>query len=83
MKRTLHPALQSVTILMRECNAKPGIKWARHATATAGRLGKSYVQLCVDRTWSLLGRRVMMDLLASCMLVTGAPVVWKLLIALV
>ncbi len=29
LKRTLHPALQSVTTLTSECNAKPGMMWAR------------------------------------------------------
>ncbi len=79
VKRTLHPALQSVTTLTRECNAKPGMMWARHAMA--GRPGKSNVQMCLDCTWSLLGRHVMMGLLTSCTLVSGALVVRKLLIA--
>ncbi len=29
VKRTLHPALQSVTTLTRECSAKPGMMWTR------------------------------------------------------
>ncbi len=49
VKRTLHPALQSVTTLTRECNAKPGMMWARHAVV--GRLGKSNMQVCLDCTW--------------------------------
>jgi hypothetical protein len=52
---------------------------ARHAMA--GSSGKSNVQVCVDCTWSLLGGRAMMGLLASCTLVTGAPVVRKLFVA--
>jgi hypothetical protein len=48
VKRTLHPALQSVTTLTSECNSKPGITWARRAMA--GNLGKSNVHLCVDCT---------------------------------
>jgi hypothetical protein len=40
--------LESVTILMRECDAKPGIMWARRAMA--GSLSKSNIQVCVDCT---------------------------------
>jgi hypothetical protein len=78
-KRTLHPALQSVTTLTSESDANPGKMWSRHAAA--GSLGKFNVHVCVDHTWSLLGRHAMMGLLASCTLVTGAPVVRKLLVA--
>ncbi len=78
VKRTSHPALQSVTSLTSECKAKPGMMWARHAAA--GSLGKSNVHVSVDCTWSLLGRRATMGLLASCTSVTGAAVVRKLLV---
>jgi hypothetical protein len=78
VKRTSHPALQSGTTLMSECNDNPGMMWARHAMAES--LGKSNVHVYVDRTWSLLGRHAMMSLLASCTLVTGASVVRKFLI---
>jgi hypothetical protein len=80
VKRTSHPVLQSVTTLTSECNANPGMMWARRAKA--GSLGKSNVHVCVDCTWSLLGRRATMGLLASCTLVTGVPGVRKLLVAL-
>jgi hypothetical protein len=73
VKRALHPALQSVTTLTDECNANPGMMWAR--CAAAGSLGKSNVHLCVDCTWSQLGRCTMMGLLAGCTLVMGVPVV--------
>jgi hypothetical protein len=79
VKRTLHSALLSVTTLTIECNAKPGMIWARRAAA--GRPGKFNVQVCVDCTWLPLGRCATMGLLASCMLVIGAPVVRKVLIA--
>ena len=46
-----------------------------------GRLSKSSMQVCIDRTWLLLGRHAMMGLLASFTLMTGAPVVRKLLVA--
>jgi hypothetical protein len=79
VKRTLHPALQSVTTLTRECDAKPEMIWARHAVA--GSLGKSNVQLFVDHTWSPLGRHATIGLLAICKLVMVMPVVRKLLVA--
>jgi hypothetical protein len=79
VKRTPHPALQSVTTLTSECDAKPGMMWARRAVA--GSLGKSNVHLCMDCTWLPLSRCVTMGLLASCMLVTGAPVVRNSLVA--
>ncbi len=80
MKRTLHPALQSVTTLTRECNAKPGMMWAR--CTVAGRPGKSSKQVCMDCTWLPLGRHAIMVFLANCTLLTRAPVVRKLLVAL-
>jgi hypothetical protein len=79
VKRTSHPALQSVTTLKVECNANPGMMWKRRAAA--GSLGKSNMRVCMGRTWFPLGRRATINLLASCTLVTRAPVVRKLLIA--
>ncbi len=79
MKRTLHPVLQSVTTLMRECNAKPGMMWAR--CAAAGSSGKSNMQVCVVCTWLPLGRCATIDLLAFCTVVIGMLVVRKLLVA--
>ncbi len=78
VKRTLHPALQSVATLMSECDANPGMMWER--CAAAGSLDKSNMHMCVDRTWSSLGMHAMMGLLASCTLVMGAPVVRNFLI---
>jgi hypothetical protein len=69
VKRNSHPALQSVNTLTRECDANPGMMWARRAAA--GSLGKSNVHVCMDCTWFLSGRRAMMGFLASCTLVTG------------
>ena len=48
VKRTSHPALQSVTTLTGECDAKPGMMWAR--PAATGTLGQSNVHMCVDCT---------------------------------
>ncbi len=47
----------------------------------AGSLGKSNVHVCMDCTWSPLGKRATIGLVASCTLVTGALVVRKLLVA--
>jgi hypothetical protein len=79
VRRISHRVLQSVTTLTSEWYAKPGMMWARHAAA--GSLGKSNVHVCMDCTWSMLGMRAAMSLLASCTPVMGAPVVMKLLIA--
>jgi len=48
VKSTSHPALHSVTTLIRECDAKLEMMWARRAAA--GRSGRSNVPVCVDRT---------------------------------
>jgi hypothetical protein len=74
----VRPALQSVTTLISACDAKPWMMWARHTRAE--RWGKSNVNVCLDCTWSPLGRCAMMGLLATCTLVTGVPVVRKLII---
>ena len=56
VKSTSHSALHSVTTLIREYDAKPGMMWAR--PVVTGRPGRSNVLVCVDRTCSPLGRRV-------------------------
>jgi hypothetical protein len=76
---TSHPTLHSVTTLMRECEANPGMMWARHVGV--GRFGKSSVHVCVDCTHSPLGKRATMGLMVCWMLLTGVLVVRKLLIA--
>ncbi len=68
----------SVTTLMRECDAKPGMMWAR--CAADGRPGRSNVPVCVERTLSPLGRRATIGFWVGWMLVTCAPVVRKLLV---
>ena len=79
VKSTSHPALHSVTTLMRECDAKPGMMWARRAAA--GRPGRSNVPVCVDCTLLPLGRRATIGFWVGWMLVTCAAVVRKLLVA--
>ncbi len=69
VKSTLHPTLHSVTTLMRECDAKPVMMWARWAVD--GRSGRS----------NPLGRRATIGVWVGWMLVTCAPVVRKLLVA--
>ncbi len=80
VKITSHPTLHSVTTLIRECDTKPGMMWARRVTT--GRLGRSNVPVCVDRTCLPLGRRAMIGFWAGWTLVMWAPVVRKLLVAL-
>ena len=79
VKSTSHPALHSVTTLMRECDAKPGMMWARRAAA--GRPGRSNVLVCVDCTLLPLGSRATIGFWVGWMLVTCAPVVRKMLVA--
>jgi hypothetical protein len=79
VKITLHPALHMVTTERREWDARPGMMWA--ARAPAGRFGRSKVQVCVDCTLSPFGRRAMRGTVAGTMLVAGASVVRKWLVA--
>ena len=79
VKVTVHPALHMVTTERREWDDRPGMIWA--ARAPAGRSGRSRVQVCVDCTLSPLGRRAMMGTSAGTMLVAGASVVRKWLVA--
>ncbi len=79
VKVTVPPALHMVTTERRECDARPGMMWA--ARAPAGRSGRSRVQVCVDCTLSPFGRRAMRGTVAGTMLVAGALVVRKWLVA--
>ena len=76
---TSHPTLHSMTTLMRECEANPGMMWVRRAGV--GRLGKSSMHVCVDCTHSLLGKHATMGLMVRWTLLTGALVMRKLLVA--
>jgi hypothetical protein len=80
VKVTLHPALHIVMTESNECDARPGIISA--AWVPARRSGKLRVQVCVDCTLSPLGRRAVRGTAASTMLVAGALVVKKWLVAL-
>jgi hypothetical protein len=79
VKIASHPALHNVTTLIRECDTKPGMMWARRLAT--GRFGRSNVPVCVDRTCLPLGRCAMIAFWAGWMLVMWAPVVRKLLVA--
>ena len=79
MKVTVHPALHIVTTERRGCDASPGMMCA--AQAPAGRFGRSRVQVWVDCTLSPLGSRAMRCTVAGMMLVAGASVVRKWLVA--
>ncbi len=79
MKVTVHPALHMVMTKSNECDARLGITWAPRAPAW--RLRRSRVQVCVDCTLSPLGGWAMRGTAACTMLVAGALVVKKWLIA--
>ncbi len=68
-----------VTTENNECEARQSITWA--AWALARRSGGSRVQVCVDCTFSPLGRRAMRGTAARTMLVAGASVVRKWFVA--
>jgi hypothetical protein len=76
---TSYPALHSMTMLMRESEANPGMMWARHAIVE--RLGKSSMHVWVDCTRAPLGKCATMGLMAHQTLLMGALVVRKLLVA--
>jgi hypothetical protein len=80
VKVTVHPALHIVTTESNKCDARPGMTWA--ARALARRSGKSRVQVCADCTLSPFGRRAMKGTAARTMLVAGALIVKKWLVAL-
>ncbi len=79
MKVTVHPALHIVTTESNKCDARLGITWA--AQALARRSGKLRVQVYVDCTLSPFGRQAMRGTVASTMMVAGALVVKKWLLA--
>jgi hypothetical protein len=58
---------------------RPGMMWA--ARACGGNEGMLMVHVCVECTRSPLGRRAMMGLVVGTMLVAGALVVRKWLVA--
>ncbi len=79
VKVTVHLALHMVTIERRECDARPGMMCA--VQAPAGRFGRSRVNVWVECTLLPLGRRAMRGTAAGRMLVAGALVVKKWLVA--
>ena len=79
VKCTVHPALHRVTTDRSECEARPGIMWA--ARALGGREGMSRVHVCVECTRAPFGRRVLMGVVVGRILVAGALVVRKWLVA--
>ncbi len=79
VKVTMHPALRMVTTESIKCDARPGMTWA--AWAPAGRIGRPRMQVCVDCIFSPVERRAMRGTAPRTMLVAGALVVRKGLIA--
>ena len=76
---TVHPALHMVTMERRECDARPGMMCA--VRTPAGRFGRPRVHVWVECTLSPLGRQAMRGTAAGRMLVAGALVVRKWLVA--
>ncbi len=62
-----------------ECEARPGMMWA--AQACGGNEGMLMVHVCVECTRSPLGRWAMVGMVLGTMLVAGALVVRKWLVA--
>jgi hypothetical protein len=79
VKVMLHPALHMVTTKRRECAARLGMMWA--VWAQLGRDGRLRVHVWVDDMRSLLGRHATSRTMAGRMLVAGAPIVRKWLVA--
>ncbi len=79
VKVTVHLALHIVTTERRECDASPGRMCV--AQAPGGRFGRSRVQVWVDCTLPPLGSCAMRSTVAGMMLVAGASVVRKWLVA--
>jgi hypothetical protein len=79
VKWMVHPALHKVRTDSSECEARPGMMWA--AWARGGNEDMLMVHVCVECTRSPLGRWAMMGLVVGTMLVAGASVVRKWLVA--
>ena len=79
VKCTVHPALHRVTMNRSECKARPGIMWA--VQVLGGREGMLRVRVCVECTHAPFRRWVMMGVVVGRILVAGASVVRKWLVA--
>jgi hypothetical protein len=79
VKVTMHPALHMVTTERKEWDARPGMMWA--ALVPTGSVGRLRVQVCIDCTLLPLRRWAMRGTVAGMMLVAGALVVRKWLVA--
>ncbi len=79
VKVTLHLSLHMVTTKRRECAARPEMMWA--VRARLGRDGRLSVHVWVDATRLPLGRHATSRTTAGRMLVAGAAVVRKWLVA--
>jgi hypothetical protein len=79
VKVAVHPVLHMVMTESSKCDDRPGITWAPWAPAR--RSGRLRVQVSVNCTLSLLGRHAMRGIAARTMLVAGASVARKWLVA--
>ena len=78
---TLQWALHRVTTDRSVCEARPGIMWAARALALGGRDGVLRVHMCMECTRAQFGRQGMMGIVVGRILVAGALVVRKWLVA--
>ncbi len=69
---TLHPALHSLTMLIKDLFARPSRMWAMRVRL--GRLGRSILQVWLDATVCPLGRCTVMGDVVGCLLTHGASV---------
>ena len=67
---TLHPALHSLTMLIKDLFARPGRMWAMRARW--GRCGRSILQVWLDATVCPLGRCTVMGDVVGFLLTQGA-----------
>ncbi len=79
VKCTVQPAFHRVTTDRSECKARLGIMWA--ALALGGRFGMSRVHVCMECTHVPFGRRAMMGVVVGRILVAGASIGRKWLVA--
>jgi hypothetical protein len=79
MKATLQLALHRVAVEMREWETRLGMTWVW--LAKAGRAEMLRVHVCMGCRRLPFGSLAMMGLLVGCMLVTGAAVMRKQLVA--
>ncbi len=79
VKLMVQPALHIITTESSKWEARPGMMWADRASG--GNNGMLSVHVCIECTRLPFGRRAMMGMVIGRMLVAGALVVRKWLVA--